>query len=559
MNRIYSWMSKHPTATLVGLMFVVFSIGMIGVDIVRINIRFALMTAEMANGKPGLFPTMNGHPYADYPSLYNFLSYLTSGGARWLNLWTLSLPSILLSCCIVAMTAKVGDLIRPGCGFCAALFSLFSYEYLNIFKGFSIDLPVAAAVLAIVWSLLRFDFSCRALLVYVPMLFISFAVRGSLGIVICGAATAGVILGARRWKALLLYGAVGAATAAGCLGIACWAIHRQGGNELWRWVLEWQISSRMNEEKKLLDYVYYFTDAQGSFMPVTGFAVAALIMKRRELTKPYLAIPVMWALVPMVMLSIPTCMHLRYMTAMLPAFAIVAAIGYRETDASPVGKLIDWAFEIIDKLILPAGAALIVTAAVMSFFLPVNREQLFAHLAAAAAMTALVCLMTNKCRNKPWQLIRAALAMMIMVGIVVTAADAMWENSAIFVRRVAKISHGRIFLYMLDPDHDALKVVYHLDPEERAKVTMLYRAAPKGKQSELLTRMYPYFAPEEKLASLTPEDVLIAHEKRLRALYTDAAKADRKVVILARGRLGHRKSVVVKLLPADASPQVDAR
>lgn len=548
MDRISAFVERRPIMSLAVFMFVVFSLGTIGVEIARINIRFALMTGEMARHPLGLFPTLNGQPYADYPSLYNLLSYLTSCCGRCVTRFTLALPTILLSCYVVAMTAKTSELLKPGTGLCAALFSLLSYEYINIFMSFSIDLPVAATALTIVWSLLKFDFGGKALPIYAGMLILAFAVRGPLGLIMCGAVTAGIILGARRWKALILYGVTGAAAAAACLGIAYGAIHRQGGRELWLTVKDWQVGSRMGKVT-IYAYFYYFTNAIGSFMPVTGFALAALVMKRKELAKPELAIPILWALLPMVMLSIPGCKHLRYMTPLLPAFAIFAAIGYLDTDKSPAGKLIDFAVRLMDKLILPAALAMIVTVVVMSFNLPANRLSLYLHLAAALMLLLAICFARYRFRDKPWPLVRSALAMLVVVGIVGTSGDAMWENSSHFVGRTEKRlkkQGGRLYLYSLSPDHDALKVMYHISPETRKNAVTIYQF--DDEESEHLKKMFPVVSAEQALPAIRPCDIVVLHEKKLKDLRKDAERANLKVVVIdRRGRLGHRKSIAVKL------------
>ena len=551
MNRITEWIAEHRIASLTMFMFAVFVLGTIGVEIVRINIRFAMMTEEMAEHPLGLFPTLNGHPYADYPSLYNLCSYLTSGGGRIVTRFALVLPTILLSCYVVAMTAKTSELLKPGTGLCAALFSLLSYEYINIFMAFSIDLPVAAAALTIVWSLLKFDFGRKALPISVAMLFLAFAARGSLGIVLCGAVTASVIIGARRWKALLIYGVAGAATAAACLGCAYLAILRQGGKDLWQTVLDWQVGSRLGKEKTVYACFYYFTNAIGSFMPVTGFAVMTLIMKRRELTKPELSIPILWALLPMVMLSIPGGKHLRYMTPLLPAFAIVAAIGYLETDKSPVGRIIDLAVRLMDKLLLPAGIAMIGTAVVMSFKLPANRVSLYLHLAVALVLLFAMYFALRRFDGKPWPLVRCALAMALLVGIIGTSGDAMWENSSRFVTRIEKRiveQHGRLYLYGLEPDHDGLKVMYHVSPEIRKNAVTVFEF--RKEKSAHLKKMFPVTTAEKAFAEIRPCDIVVLHEKKLKELRKDAERANLKAVVIdGKGRLGHKKSVAVKLEP----------
>ena len=551
MERISSRIGRHPTAWLVAFMFAVFVLGSLGVEIVRINIRFAMMTADMGRHPLGVFPTLNGQPYADYPSLYNLLSFLASGGGRWLNRLTLALPTMIIGCYVVAMTAKTAELLRPGSGLCAALFSLLSYEYINILMAFSIDLPVAAAALTIVWSLLKFDYGGRALPIYAAMLFFAFAVRGPLGIVMCGAVTAGVIIGGRRWKALPICGLIGAAAAAACLGVAYWATVRQGGSALWREAAQWQIGSRIGAKKPLGSYFYYFTGALCSFMPVTIFALAAAVMKRRELAAPKLAIPILWAVSPMVLLSIPGGKHLRYMTPLLPAFAILAAIGYVEADRSPLGRAIELLPALLDKLILPAGIALIALVTKLSFSLPADKPSLYAHLAAALGLLFVMYFALRRRTGKPWPLVRISLAMTLLVGIAVTSGDAMWENSSFFVRRTERLlreRHGRLYLYDLSPDHDALKVVYHVSPETRREAVTIYRF--DDNESELIKKMFPAVPPERALAAIRPGDVVVLHRKKLDPLRTEAKNFGLAVVEIDRnGRLGHKPAVAVRLEP----------
>jgi len=547
MNRINVWIEKHPVAALTAFLFAVLSIGTAGVEITKIDIRFALMTAEMAEYGVGLFPTMNGHPYADYPSLYNFLAFLTSCGGRGLNAWTLALPTILLSCYIVAMTAKIGERLQPGSGMCAALFTAFSYEYMCIFSDFSIDIPVAAATVTAIHFMLKYDFGWRSLPMFAAMLMLSFAVRGPLGFILCGAAAAGFVLGCRRWKALPAFALTGVVCAAVCLPGAYWAIHRQGGEELWRDVVSWQVSSRMESGKP---FYYYFTNALVSFLPVTFFTVAALVMKRRELLTPRWAAPLLWMLLPMVLLSVPGCKHLRYLSPALPAFALIAAAGYVNADDSFFAKLVNGALKLTDVLCLPLGMVLITAAAVTSFFLPCNRLEVALHLAAALALLLLCHFKLRKFTGKPWPLIRSSLGLIVLTGILITCADATWENSGIFVRRAAGLTRGKIYIYRLDPDHDALKVMFHLTKEERARtVTLTPRA---GNPKSLINRMYPTSVVAKVLPTLRPSDVVITRDKRLKHLKNDAKAAGRDVVILTRGRLGHREAVAVKLVPLPA-------
>ena len=546
MKRIIDWAQKHRIAALIGFLFTVLSLGTAGTETTRINIRFALMTEEMSGHALGLFPTINGHPYPDYPSLYNFLSYLTSCMGCWLNHWTLTLPTILLGCYVVAMTAAVGERLRRGIGFHAALFSLLSYEYINIFTAFSIDVPVAAAAVTIVWFLLKHDFGWRALPPYAARLALAFIVRGPLGIIMCGAVTASVLLGNRRWKMLPIYGVVGAAVAAALLALAYQAILRQGGEELWHEVRRWQVDSRLASGRP---FYHYLLSTVISFLPLTGFVIAALALKRRELLKPENAMTILWALVPIALLSIPSCRHLRYLTPVLPAFALLAALGYADADGSVPGRILDGGVKVADKLALPAGILFIATAAVVSCFMPTRLEMLLPHLVIALLLLAAIGRRLRRFTGRTWTLVRPALSFAVLIGIVMTAADAMWECSSIFVRRVEEKRRGRLFLYLMSPDHDALKVMYNLPPERRREVISLYPVSRK-RPPKLLDRMYPCRRPAEALPEIRPEDVVVLNYGRLKNLIKDAAAAGMTVVKIDEGRLGHRKSLAVKLLPS---------
>jgi hypothetical protein len=304
--------------------------------------------------------------------------------------------------------------------------------------------------------------------------------------------------------------------------------------------------------KSVFSYLYYFTNATVSFTPVSILAAATLVMKRRELPSPKLAMPLLWALLPMLLLSIPAGKHLRYMTPLLPAFAIFAAIGYLDADRSPAGRLIDFLITLMDKLALPIGLVLIATGAAMGILMPAHRISLFLHLAVALALLLAMFFLLRNRTDKPWPLVRCTLTMTLLVGIVCTGGFAIWENSSFFVGRTEKRAaeqHGQIYLYDLNPDHDDLKIMYHLSPEARRNAVSLYRYDEDD--SEHLKKMFPVVDPQKALAKIRPCDVVVLHRKKLDKLKKDAEAAGLQVVMVdKKGRLGHKKAVAVKLVPA---------
>ena len=541
---------KHPTATLAVFVLVMLSIGTSGMEITRINIRFAMMTQEMAYRPIGCFPTINGEPYADYPVLYNLFSYWTSLGARAVNAFTMSLPTILFAVYTLVMTAKVGDRIRPNLGFAAALFSLVSFEYLNIFTQFSIDMPVAAAAVTIVYALLKYDYSYRALPLYVLCLAGAFAIRGPLGIILTGGVTAGVVIGARRWKALLVFGIPGALTGAACLALAIWAIRLQGGDGLLREVANWQVSSRISGG----GFFYYFTNAMGSFALTSFMALAAVLAKRRELVRYPLSSLFLWILVPMLLLSIPGCKHLRYLTPALPGFALTAAYGYTSPDGSLWSKILNRGTVFIEKIFYPLIGTAICVFSVYLCFTPYIR--LIGYCIGALAVMTVIFFTLRKKNGPLMPPLRLALFGITFVALIAPPVEAVAENSSRFVRAAEAQRRGGLYLFKMGPDHDDLKYLFHLPYEQRGKAVYLAnRNTPVDKNGvahRLFDRMYPVKSATEVIPSLGPDDMIILNAKRGKQLAEIAQKCGKQMKIVVKGRLGHREAFAVTLTGGDA-------
>lgn len=542
-DRIARWVSRHEVAAITIFMFVALSLGSAGVEITRINIRFALMSEELATRPWGLFPTINGYPYADYPVLFNLMSFFSGGCGHWINRWTLILPTLLLGCYTVAVTGAIGDRIQRGLGVYAVLFSLLSYEYLNIFLGFGIDVPVAAAAVTIVFFLLKYDFAPRALPIYILMLFLAFAVRGPFGLILCGAVSAGCLVAAGRWKSVLLYGLVGAATALLCAALAIWAVHRQGGETLWKDVMEWQISSRLGRDR----IFYYFTNAVASFAPTTLFAVATLAMKRRELFKPPLVMLLGWLLLPLVLLSIPGGKHLRYMTPVLPAIALIAAYGYANPDGSPIARMMTWIVDLMSKYlyVLLMVATLATLLAVP--MLPLRLKLYIPHWLAALAVLTLIQAALRKHDGDAMPLARVALLLTTFTALVLNPLDAALEGAELFTRHVESQRVGRLYFYRLGPDHDDLKYLYHMQPEKRKKV--VYLSHRNSDPRRLLGRMYPEKDILQVLPDIREDDVIVLLKKYVPDLRKRIGRSGKTIEVVSPAgmRLGHREVVALHL------------
>ena len=370
-----------------------------------------------------------------------------------------------------------------------------------------------------------------------------FTVRGPFGFSLCGAVTAGCLIGSRRWKSVLWYGLSGAATAVFCIALAVYAVHRQGGAELWNDVVEWQVSSRMGRDR----IFYYFTNAMASFALTTFFAMATLVMKRRRIFKTPLAMLLGWMLLPMLLLSIPGGKHLRYMTPVIPAFALTAAYGYLNRDDSPVSKAAGMTIEYLGKYIYPVLLAATVAVMAVVPALRLRIRYYFPHWTAALLLLTLIFVLLRNRRGELMPLANIACLLTTFTALVMNPLDAALDGAELFTRQVESQRTGRLYFYRLGPDHDDLKYLYHMSLGERGKVVYLSHRTSDPRL--LLCRMYPERDILSVLPEIGPDDVIVLLKKYVPDLTKRIAAAGRTIEQISppHMRLGHREIVALRL------------
>lgn len=257
------------------LVFLLLSLGTAGLEVTKINIRFALMVRDMADCGLRLFPTMNGVEYGDYPSLWILLSRLASLNGRFLNLWTLSLPSLLLGAYTVAVTYCSGEMRGKGRGIIAAALLLTAPQFVDLMSGFGLDVPVMACGATMLY-LLQTERSERRLCIAFAALFcISFCVRGPMGSAVFSVACGGALLFGER-RLLRRFISAGLAAALLCCGLWYCAVLYAGGAELWNWFLMCQIGSRFGGFAVLSN----LGNAFFSYAPLTFLCLGAFLFRR---------------------------------------------------------------------------------------------------------------------------------------------------------------------------------------------------------------------------------------------------------------------------------------
>ena len=382
--------------------------------------------------------------------------------------------------------------------------------------------------------------------VWFLLLVFCFLVRGPLGIVLLGAGTGGYLLALRRGRSVLLFGFLGLAAAVFCGAAWYWAVHRQGGEPLWREFWRCQVGTRLDGG----GYFEYFTGGLLSFAPVSLLAFAVFFLPRRELLSGPVAGWLGFLLLPLVILSIPGCKHLRYLGMTLPAFALTAAYAWngrrpwrflRERFPGFVRAL----FRAVPWLALSGIPVLAVVGCVLTDagFLP------WRHFLLAALLIAAV-LFVSRGASPVW---RTALPPMIFLAAALLPFEAALENSAAFVSEIENLPGKTVYLYNLGPDHDDLKYVFSTRPEKRSRIRYLFDADRRFPPA--IERMYPHMTAAEGMKAVTKEDLVILRDRReeRESLLGWAERYGYRIEPAGFGTMGHRGFLAVRLAEKDGS------
>ena len=530
------------------LSFLLFSLGTACVEIVRIDVRFAIFVQDLTRYPLSVFPTINGVPYPDYPVTMTLFAWLLSAGGRFLNQWTLSLFSMLCGSLTVALTWLTGEKLKRGTGTIAAVLLFMTLEFNTTIMGFGIDVPVMAAG-AVILYLLSAGARRRGVpeILFFLMLIFCFLIRGPMGILLLGAAAGGWVLFARQWKRVLIWGIIGTVALAVCLGCGYYLIQAAGGQDLFDQFLSWQVTSRMAAD----DLFFYLFDGPVAFSPSTAAAIATLLtaaIARRIRSRGSVLLPLFgFVLFPLILLSIPGCKHLRYMMITVPAFALIGAWGIRMSFLFPRfhrGLRAVFRFLAAYIWIIALCAALVITI-VAAFFFDVR---MFYRCALLILFPA-AGLLHRKKRGLVRDILRTGIIFLILGSAFVFPATTCRELSEKFVRGAEQYRTGRLYFYRIGVDHEDLKYLRFLSPEDRADVQYLY---PTLKPDNKYSRMYRQIG-LEGLAAMRPGDLLVAKSGDTKLLEKDAAANGRKAVLRVRGKLGHKEYSAFEILPADGA------
>lgn len=530
---------KKDTLRIFLLCVFLFSLGTAGQEITRINIRFALMVQDMVCHGMKLFPTLNGVEYGDYPSLWIMLARLFSLNGKFLNLWTLSLPSILAGSAAAALVFRTGEQQKAGQGFAAVSLLLITPQFAELFSGFGIDVPVMAAA-AVMLYLYRSRLNGRWLCLAFCLLFaFCFAVRGPMGAVVFAAGCGGGLVMSGKWKLLAGFILSGFIAALLCGGIWSAAVWNAGGRELWDWFIYCQLGSRMGTPEPLSNLLNAFF----SLSPLTLVCTALPFLCPHRKWSPFMRFCLGFLLAPPLLLSFCTSFHLRYLALILPAMALLAAefAGQLREQGKYREKFLlaeKWCLKLETPFLLSGIAVL---AAVCGF--------MFSGFPAVHFCAAFLLILTgSRLFRGSWTRFRFAWGIAVFLILGIAPFQNTLENSENFVRQIAKCNPERIFLYETGPDHDDLKLLWNLAPAERKKIQYVFWEIPELKG--FYRKMYPARTLKEILPELRTGDMLVLRNRTDEKDSIRAEIAGHGLLLRqsVKGRLGHREYLAAEIL-----------
>lgn len=314
--------------------------------IIGFDSRFVVFAQEMLRHGPGFFPTTYGQPYADYLATSTLLTWLLSlplGHVTSLTAW---LPTAIASAFIVMLVYRLTAPYSTRWGLLSVAMLLLSSTFVSETRSVSLDQMLAAVTLAVFYLGYAHDhFGAGKRLYWLyALLILGFAIRGPIGLVIPTGVLCSYYLINRQWRRLLSFGLPALALLMACVGVLLLLAKLSGGQAFMQDVIRMQFVGRMDGSEGASGVLYYFTSSLGNYAfayPIALLVLLAVAAGGRRAPDPALQLVLYCAaagLLVMLGLSIPQAKKARYVLAMLPMAAIIAAYPFQATQ----GRLFAW-------------------------------------------------------------------------------------------------------------------------------------------------------------------------------------------------------------------------
>ncbi|TFW42236.1 ArnT family glycosyltransferase [Pseudomonas fluorescens] len=442
--------------------------------IIGFDSRFVLFAQEMLRHGPGFFPTTYGQPYADYLATSTLLTWLLSlplGQVTSLTAW---LPTAIASALIVVLVYRLTAPYSRRWGLLSIALMLLSSTFISETRAVSLDQMLAAITLTVFYLGYAHDhFGAGKRLHWLYLLLIlGFAVRGPIGLVVPTGVLCSYYLINRQWRQLLSFGLLALALLVACVGLLLLMAKLSGGESFMQDVIRMQFLGRMDGSEGSSSALYYFTSSMGNYAlayPLALLVLLAVALGGRHSPQPAEKLLLYCAaagVLVMLGLSIPQAKKARYVLAMLPMAAIIAAYPFQVAQ----GRMFAWLRGLMLTLwaLLPA---LLISALL---FAPSRYPEQLSHLTwvfgLLGLLQALSLLALFKPRLRPvGPAFAAVLAVWATYILVVEPLERVLYDTRTFTLRVhEQVMQQRapVVLHGLGKDAKAIKYMVNLDCDQ---------------------------------------------------------------------------------------------
>ncbi len=387
--------------------------------IIGFDSRFVVFAQEMLRHGPSFFPTTYGQPYADYLATSTLLTWLVSLPLGQVTSFTAWLPTAIASACIVTLVYRLTAPYSSRWGLLSVAMLLLSSTFVSETRAVSLDQMLAAVALAVFYlgyAHDHFGASKRLHWLY-ALLIIGFAIRGPIGLVIPTGVLCSYYLINRQWRPLFGFGLVALALLVACVGVLLLLAKLSGGEAFMQDVIRMQFLGRMDGSEGSSGVLYYFTSSLGNYAfayPVALLVLLAVAAGGRRQPDPALQLVLYCAaagLLVMLGLSVPQAKKARYVLAMLPMAAIIAAYPFQVAQ----GRLFAWLRGLMLGIWVLLPALLAVALLVVRRRYAERLDHLELIFAVLATLQVVALLAVLKPRMRP-------------VGPAITAVLALWAT-----------------------------------------------------------------------------------------------------------------------------------
>lgn len=310
-----------------------FTWGLSTQEIIGFDSRFYLFAEEMWQNGFTWFPTTYSAPYPDYPVTSTLLIYLSAKCFGTLNKFTAVFPTALASAITIVLTYLIGCLHSRRLGYLGVLFLFLTFCFIKSARGISLDMYPTCLTAACFYLVYSADILKRPKRVYwaFPLMMLSFAFRGPIGVVIPAGVVCIYYLLDLRIRAFFLGGfAALLILIAGSTSLLAIAYH-VGGLDFVSFVLNRQFLGRMNNEFQpfYFYFVYglnnYAMSLPVAFLMLVGFLYERFYLRHRIPSASFFLKLTGWLLVILFGMCVPADKKIRYVLPMVPAAALMAA------------------------------------------------------------------------------------------------------------------------------------------------------------------------------------------------------------------------------------------